>query len=78
MTAVQFCFWLNGYLELSAGEPDANKDGLSRRQLGVVARHLGMVFLHDIDKTAGDEKHQQALNDLHHGGDATGEFLVRC
>lgn len=70
MTSRDFCFWLQGYFELSDG-------GLTLDQVAVVRRHLGLVFAHDIDPSMGPPAHQEALN-KGHGGPPKGEKLIRC
>jgi hypothetical protein len=43
MNAIDFCFWLQGYFELSGGSE------LSAGQARKVQEHLSLVFLHEID-----------------------------
>lgn len=49
MTSRDFCFWLQGYLELS--KVDANKASagaqLSLEQVACISKHLGYVFQAD-------------------------------
>ncbi len=47
MTARDFCFWLQGYVELTPGQPAP----LSAEQVDKVRRHLALVFVHDLDPT---------------------------
>ena len=42
MNEVQFCYWLQGYIELSSIED--KKSGLSHEQLESIKRHLNLVF----------------------------------
>lgn len=49
MTSRDFCFWLQGYLELT----DSKK--LSVSQTEIIQRHLSMVFVHEIDPSAGKD-----------------------
>lgn len=42
MNEVQFCYWLQGYIELSSIED--KKSGLSHEQLELIKRHLNLVF----------------------------------
>lgn len=64
MKASEFCYWLQGYFEITdAGDRDVS--GLTNDQLTCVRRHLSLVFLHDIDPKAGDAAHQQKLNEAH-------------
>lgn len=60
MNARDFCFWLQGLFEL------AKPEALTVEQTELVKRHLGMVFVHDIDPSfpAGV---QEALTAIHEG-----------
>lgn len=59
MTSRDFCFWLQGYLEI--GDPS----GIPNNKLEIVKKHLCLVFKHEIDPSKGDKKHQDELNKLH-------------
>ena len=72
MTARDFCYWLQGFVELTEANP-APQGGLTPNQLAVVQRHLAMVFAHDLDPKAGPPAVQQKLN-MTHGPDT----VVRC
>ena len=77
MTSRDFCFWLQGYLEVAeAGRPTTTPT-LTPEQLECVRRHLALVFKHEIDPSMGSDDEQKALNKLHrpkgpHDG------LIRC
>lgn len=45
MTPLEFCYWLQGYFDLT-GENDVNGDyvTLDRHQVEKIKRHLGIVF----------------------------------
>jgi hypothetical protein len=60
MTSRDFCFWLQGYFELTKDE------GLTNEQVELVRRHLDLVFKHEIDPSMGPKKHQEALDAIHH------------
>lgn len=62
MTSRDFCFWLQGYMEITNVD---ERPALSTKQVEVVQKHLALVFKHEIDPSAGDEKHQVALNAIH-------------
>ena len=64
MTAVNFCYWLQGFFEVRAasGEPGCS---LSSKQAEVVQRHLALVFAHDIDPKAGGPEVQKKLDAIH-------------
>ena len=59
MKTQDFCYWLQGYFELS------KNNSLNVEQTDLIKTHLNMVFKHDIDPKMGDNKHQQELNDIH-------------
>jgi len=44
MKAENFCFWLQGFFELGAGQSVA---GLTAEQVAQVKTHLALVFKHD-------------------------------
>jgi len=86
MTSRDFCFWLQGYLEISAGgsTPDVP---LTAAQVDCVQRHLALVFKHEIDPSMGGSAHQQELNEVHeptapkpawHRPPGPGGTLLRC
>lgn len=60
MTSRDFCFWLQGYFELST-----NHGPLTGEQAATVRNHLALVFKHEIDPSMGDAKHQAALDAVH-------------
>lgn len=77
MLARDFCFWLQGYMEISTH----STPGLTAHQLEIVKKHLNLVFLHDIDPSMGDKKHQEELNTAHsviHSSKPMGDMIVRC
>ncbi len=47
MMARDFVYWLQGYLELTPGQPAP----LTAEQVDKVRRHLALVFVHDLDPT---------------------------
>lgn len=65
MTARDFCYWLQGYLEISGPLP--GESDLSKAQLEIVQRHLNLVFKHEIDPSFGS--FQDELNKIHTSGD---------
>lgn len=76
MTARDFCFWLQGKLEIDAAKHGVGEytEGLSTAQVQVIKRHLAMVFVHEIDPGMGGPEEQAKLNELHaiHAPSATG------
>ena len=43
MNTIDFCYWLQGYFELSGDKH------LTEEQTAVVKNHLNLVFVHEID-----------------------------
>ena len=68
MTSREYCYWLQGYFEISGVKE------LSKRQTEIVIRHLSLVFKHEIDPSYGTSEHQQTLLDAH--SDMTA--LLKC
>jgi hypothetical protein len=66
MTSREFCYWLQGFFELT-GEPGRMAKGLTDDQTEQVRRHLALVFKHEIDPSAGGAAHQAELNAIHAG-----------
>ena len=65
MTAVQFCYWLQGFFELNES-PKA----LSPEQVHSIKNHLSLVFLHEIDPSYSDNKVVQTIfQNIHDGKD---------
>lgn len=71
MTSRDFCYWLQGYFEVSGTKQ------LTREQGEMVQQHLSLVFKHEIDPSFG-AKVQEALSTLHTPGRIPGEPLIRC
>lgn len=73
LTSRDFCFWLQGYFEVSA---DAT---ISSTQADCIRKHLALVFKHEIDPSMGGSEHQKDLNKIHatKPGRPTSE-LLRC
>lgn len=79
MTSRDFCYWLQGYLEIQAARPQpANGVGLTAEQVAVIQAHLAMVFVHEIDPQFPNAV---KLNTLHHGLPPAGppkDAIARC
>jgi hypothetical protein len=60
MTSRDFCYWLQGFFELTA-----QSEGLTAEQDKSVRAHLAMVFKHEIDPAMGDAAHQKILSEIH-------------
>lgn len=69
MTSRDFCYFLQGLFELG------NPKTLNAKQVDLIKRHLAMVFYHEIDPSAGDEKEQEKLNAIHAGDPAAERFV---
>lgn len=82
MTSRDFCFWLQGYLEIGKASSDSrHMDTLSSGQVECIQKHLNLVFKHEIDPAMGGKSHQDALNDIHNRPPLktpNGEVLLRC
>jgi hypothetical protein len=68
MTSRDFCFWLQGFFELTT--PTVQ---LTAPQIALVRAHLNLVFAHEIDPSMGGPRPQAKLNSIH--GD---DLVARC
>jgi len=59
MTSTNFCYFLQGLLEV--GDPKT----ISAKDLQRIKGHLQLVFRDEIDPSMGNAKHQKELNDAH-------------
>jgi hypothetical protein len=59
----QFVYWLQGFFELAG----ARATTLDVTQVACIQKHLALVFLHEIDPSAGDAAVQEKLNAAHAG-----------
>ncbi len=48
MTSRDFCFWLQGYLEINRANGAPELPVLNTSQVRMIAEHLDLVFAHDI------------------------------
>ncbi len=80
MTSRDFCFWLQGYLEINGHAPSTGVDeSLQPKQVECIRQHLGLVFKHEIDPAMGPPKHQAALDAIHSGPTyGPGGPVMRC
>lgn len=84
MTSREFAYWLQGFFEIQFdSEPGASPEGLTPEQTMCIRKHLNLVFKHEIDPSYGDEKKQEALNEIHnpvppHMNPKTQGGLMRC
>jgi hypothetical protein len=66
MKASEFCFWLQGYFEISGSTPE-EPGAINSQQSAMIQRHLALVFKHDIDPQQGTPEHQSELQSIHDG-----------
>lgn len=66
MTSRDFCYWLQGYFELSAL---TGHKFVSPEQTAMIRRHLALVFTHEIDPSIdkGNTTTAAVLQALHDG-----------
>lgn len=62
MKASEFCYWLQGYFELSEDQTPLC-EGLNSNAVDTIKRHLSLVFVHDLDPSQVAEK----LQEIHDG-----------
>ena len=72
MTSRDFCFWLQGFFEISGAT--GGGAALGNEEVDLIRRHLDLVFKHEIDPSMGPKPHQAALSAIH----APGGTLLRC
>lgn len=78
MNTIDFCYWLQGYFELS------DAADLTERQVAQIKEHLHLVFLHEIDPLRNSQTTTpiEALNEAHKPSGTmlfpTNDPLVRC
>ena len=75
MKADQFCYWLQGYFELTESDGD-----LSSEQVEIIQNHLNLVFVHDLDPKQVAEKLQQIHDGVpdHMDPLKNPDGLIRC
>lgn len=85
MTARDFCYWLQGYFEISGQQPQPPEphgmNGLNSEQVKMIERHLALVFKHEIDPSQGTPEKQAELQQIHDGGKPSfldSGFQYRC
>ena len=61
MKASEFCYWLQGYFEVSGSV------AIDSQQAAVIQRHLSLVFKHDLDPKQGTPEYQAELQAIHDG-----------
>ncbi len=69
MKSTDFCYWLQGFFELS------NSASIDSKQMETIKNHLHLVFKHEIDPSYGTLNEQMVLSTIHNSGR---DQLVRC
>ena len=64
MTSRDFCYWLQGFIELTYMSDNIVDPNISLRQMQKIKDHLKMVFITEIDPSFKPTI-QQALNETH-------------
>lgn len=86
MTSRDFCYWLQGFFELKDATTNVPLS-LNPTQTETVRKHLALVFIHEIDPSAGPPEHQAKLDEVHGpqpkppatiGGVGPGGIAYRC
>lgn len=75
MTSRDFCFWLQGFFEIEQAHGKAELPVLNTSQVEMIKRHLGLVFLHEIDPSMGSKEKQDKLNQIHDDVESISPFL---
>ena len=71
MNTIDFCYWLQGYFEISGSEE------LSKEQIEIIKNHLNLVFKHEIDPLRESQTTTpKSLLDYTHSPE--NDKLVRC
>jgi len=71
MNTIDFCFWLQGYFEISNGGE------ISKEQAEIIKNHLSLVFKHEIDPLRESET-STAVNVLNEAHSPLNDKLIRC
>ncbi len=84
MTSRDFCYWLQGFLELRSLGPKApepyDNESIPGYQVQEIQKHLKMVFVTEIDPSHGGEGVQDILSKIHSpsGKPSPGGMIMRC
>jgi hypothetical protein len=76
MTSRDFCYWLQGYFEIS----HIDGQSISEEKADVIKRHLNLVFEHEIDPSidGGNKDIKEKLMKIHGGSSTLDDMLIRC
>ena len=71
MNSIDFCYWLQGYFEVSGNSE------ITQLQAEIIKNHLALAFKHEIDPLRERQTKATAaeLNNLH---DPKNDTLMRC
>ena len=72
MKTSEFCYWLQGYFELS------NTNELSKSQVDIIKNHLNLVFVHDLDPKQVKDKLQQIHDAKIQPPNTSEDVIFRC
>lgn len=72
MTSRDFVYWLQGFFEV------ANPVNIDQTQLEIIKKHISLVFIHEIDPSAGNFEHQNLLNSMHSNSLDNDDVKYRC
>lgn len=75
MKSVEFCYWLQGFFEISTASSSIELQGLTKDQTEMIKEHLQLVFVHEIDPSYPKEQ-QDELNQVHNGPNH--QSTMRC
>lgn len=74
MQSRDFCFWLQGFFEITGAT-----HGIDSNQLSTIRNHLNLVFKHEIDPSMGGPVHQKDLNKVHSPNIIdSSKIMIRC
>lgn len=78
MTSRDFCYWLQGFFELS-DRPGGQNTPMTADQVARIQAHLTLVFKHEIDPSIdkNDPIKKHELGSIHSPG-LPGSPLIRC
>lgn len=76
MQSRDFCYWLQGFIELNRAQIDSVPLRFDTAQSEMIEKHLAMVFKHEIDPSMGGANHQLELGKIHDGD--IGNVRIMC
>lgn len=71
MNTIDFCFWLQGYFEISGSNE------ISADQVKIIQDHLNLVFKHEIDPLR-ESQTTTPVNALNNAHSPCNDTLIRC